>query len=85
MENEHTRTLAAIGSMLVELFARQIAVLGILRSQPGFDESSYREALRQAHEQLDRIPGISTLRSQASGQRLEEIERTLRVILFPNP
>jgi hypothetical protein len=42
--------------MLVELFARQMAILSVLRSAGNFDEDAYREAIRKAHEQLNQIP-----------------------------
>jgi len=75
--------LSAMGAILLELFARQIALFGLLRSQPEFDEQKIRTAVRQAHEELARIPGVATLQSQASAQRLEELEKALRVTLFP--
>jgi hypothetical protein len=82
MENEDARALGAIGALIVELFARQIALLALLRT-PDFDEDSYREALRHAHEQLNGVHAVAALRSQASAQRLEEIEKILRGTIFP--
>jgi hypothetical protein len=83
MENEDARTLGAIGALIVELFARQMALLSLLRSQPGFDEESYRAALLHARGDLNALQPLATLRSQASGQRLEDIEKILRGIVYP--
>jgi hypothetical protein len=77
------RTLAAIGAMFLDLYSRQIALMGLLRSQPGFDEATVRNAVRKTQEQLSKIPTLATLRSQPSGQRLEEIEEILRTTMLP--
>jgi hypothetical protein len=82
MNDEMNRALSPIGAMLLELFARQMAIMSLLRDLPNFDEQKYREELRKAHAQLNGVPGVATLRSQASAQRLEEIERSLRTILL---
>lgn len=81
MSDELNRALSPIAALLIDLFARQMAMASMLRSQPGFDEASYREEIRKAHEKLATYRPLATARSQASAQRLEEIEKTLRGLL----
>jgi hypothetical protein len=83
--SEDTRALGVIGAMFVELLTCQMALLELLHSQPGFDENGYREAIRKANDQLNRLPSIRTLRSQPSAQRLEEIEHVVRDFVFHAP
>jgi hypothetical protein len=60
--SEDTRALGVIGATFVELLTCQMALLELLHSQPGFDENAYREAIRKANDQLNRLPSIRTLR-----------------------
>lgn len=77
------RALSAMGGLVLELFARQIAILGLLRTKVPIDEMTIRKAISDAHEQLARIPGVATLRSQADAQQLEGIEKAFRAMVFP--
>ena len=83
MEQRRQQELSTIGGLFLDLYARQIAVMGLLRSQPEMTEEKIRAAVRNAQEQLMRIHSLATFRSQASAQRLEELERILRTMLFP--
>jgi hypothetical protein len=60
-----------------------MALVSLLRSQPGFDEKSYGEALQHARSELNKVNSLATLRSQISGQRLEEAEKLLRAMTYP--
>jgi hypothetical protein len=44
MSLDDTRPLRAIAAMFIELLARQMALVELLRSQPGVDENVYRKA-----------------------------------------
>lgn len=83
MENEDARTLATLGALIIDLYARQIALLAMLRT-PNPDWEPYREALRKAHEQVNRIPEVANLRSRASVHGLEELETRLRGMVVPD-
>jgi hypothetical protein len=83
MEHQHQQEIGALGGALLDLYSRQIAMFGLLRSQPPMTEELIRSAVREAQQQLMRIQSLATFRSQASAQRLEELERTLRTMLFP--
>lgn len=76
------RAFSAMAGLVLELFSRQIAILGLLRSRLPLDDVAIQEALSSAREHLARIPIVSTLRSQTSAQRLEELEKTLRTIQY---
>jgi hypothetical protein len=43
MSADDTRALGVIRAMFIELLACQMALVELLRSQPGFDENAYRE------------------------------------------
>jgi hypothetical protein len=78
-----SRDLAITGALILELFARQLALFDLLRTRLGLDEKVIREAVRNAHQQLAKIPRVATLRSQATVQVLEELEASLRTLFFP--
>ena len=82
MNDELNRALSPLGLMVIDLFARQMAMLSVLRSLPGFDEQSYKKELKNAQAQLKGIPGVATLQSHTDAQQLEHIEKLLRNLLL---
>lgn len=85
MSADDTRAFGAIGAMFIELLTCQMALLELFHSQPAFDENAYREAIRNASHQLNRLPSIRTVRSQPSAPRIEEIEHIVRDFVFHAP
>ena len=84
MNDDVSRALSPIGLMLIDLFARHLATLSVLRSLPTFDEQKYQEELRKAQAQLKGIPGVANLRNQTSAQELRGIEHLLQTLLLKN-
>ena len=82
MADDTNRALSAISSMLIELFAHQIATKSVLRSLPGFDESAYRKELQSAHNQLKGVPGVANLPNQINAQQLEGIAQQLQLLML---
>lgn len=78
MENLDNQAIGGIGGLVIELFARQAALLSLLREQPGFTEEAYQKALQQARKGLNQNHVVATFRSQATPHKLEELDRVLR-------
>lgn len=82
---ELTHIVGTLTALIVELYARQIALAGFLQAAGTLDQPRYQAAIREVQTELNRKPSLASFRSRNDGRALEEIERLLQAMLLPKP
>ena len=72
--------VAVLADFVFEMYAKQSAMLSLLRDTPGFDLVILDRELEKAIWQVHRMPSLRELRTKRDLSKLMEIMATLRTM-----